>query len=289
MVSSQLHQSLNLLLLLIIGYFTANVHLSWMEIGTILFFTLFIEHLFLYVNPHRTFYFSYASLTTAVGVSVLVYASSLWIYFFIITLGLAQKHFLLLKEKHFFNPSNFALIMALFLFYDSSHIIAGQFGDEPLFAMIVFVLALSILVRVGRWLIPFLFVAFYLLLQYLLMVQYDPVMTFQEVYHRFFSVTFMLFIYFMLTDPQVTPAKWYEQVVFIFLVVFMATLLDRFLGFRVQHLFLALFFFSFFVHYDRFEKLSLRELKQVMTILFLIIVMLVTIEYQAPYYFEMNG
>ena len=141
----QLHQSLNLLLLLVIGSFTANVYLTWIDIICILCFTLFIEHLFLYLNPSRNFYVSYSALTTAVGVMVLVYASSLWIYFLIITLGLAQKHFLTLGSKHFFNPSNFALIMALLFFYEDARFVTGQFGDELLFSMVVFVLALSIL------------------------------------------------------------------------------------------------------------------------------------------------
>jgi hypothetical protein len=260
-----------------------------MNIVVIIGFTLFVEHLFLYLNKHRPFYFSYASLTTAVGVIVLIYAHSLWVYLIIITLGLAQKHFLLLKERHLFNPSNFALIVGLFLFYDESHMIAGQFGDELLFSMIVFVLALSILVRVGRFLIPFFFLFFYLSLQYLLIIPFDPVVTFQEIYHRFFSVTFMLFIYFMLTDPRVTPEKWQEQLIFIFVVVLVATLLDRYYGYRVQHLFMSLFFFSFWVHHRRFKSLSLQELKLVMIILFLVVVMLFVIQSQEPYYFEMNG
>ena len=288
-MSFQLHQSLNLLLLLIIASFTANVHLAWMDIVFIIAFTLFIEHLFIYFNTSREFYFSYSALTTAIGVTVLIYANSLWIYFLIITLGLAQKHFLTLDSKHFFNPSNFALIVGLVFFYEDAHLIAGQFGDELLLSMIVFVLALSVLVRVGRVLIPFLFLGFYLLFQYILVVQFDPSLTFQHVYHRFYSVTFMLFIYFMLTDPLVTPSKWEEQVMFIFLVVLAATLLDRFYGFRVQHLFMSLFFFSFFVHYRRYKKLSVQELKLVVTILFLIVGSLVYIEYQEPYYFEMNG
>lgn len=275
--------------MLFLGVTFSYVHLSWMNIVIILFFTLFVEHLFLYLNKERPFYFSYASLTTAVGVMVLIYANALWIYFVIITLGLAQKHFLLVKERHLFNPSNFALIVGLFLFYDDAHIIAGQFGDEVLFSMIVLVLAFSILVRVDRFLIPFLFLFFYLLLQYLLILPFDPVVTFQEIYHRFFSVTFMLFIYFMLTDPRVTPEKWEEQVIFIFLVVLAATLLDRYYGYRVQHLFMSLFFFSFWIHYRRFKSMSLRELKLVMTILFLVVVMLFVIQSQEPYYFEMNG
>ena len=285
----QLHQNLNLLLLLILGSVTAHISLSWMDIGLIIFFTLIIEHLFLYFNKSRSFYYSYSALSTAIGVVVLMYSTSLWIYLIVISLALAQKHFLNFKTRHLFNPSNFALIVALLLFYNDAHMISGQLGDEPLFAMVVFVIAMSILVRVKRWIIPLVFVLFYLSLQYFLVVLYDPVIFFEEVYHRFYSVTFMLFIYFMLTDPAVTPSKWQEQILFAFLVALLIALLDRFYGFRVQHLFMSVFFFSFFVNLIPFKMLSLTELKLAMIILFLVISSLVYIELQPPYYFEMNG
>lgn len=285
----QLHQNLNLLLLLILGSVTAHISLSWIDIGLIILFTLIVEHLFLYFNKSRSFYYSYSALSTAIGVVVLMYSTSLWIYLIVISLALAQKHFLNFKTRHLFNPSNFALIVALLLFYNDAHMISGQLGDEPLFAMVVFVIAMSILVRVKRWIIPLVFVLFYLSLQYFLVVLYDPVIFFEEVYHRFYSVTFMLFIYFMLTDPAVTPSKWQEQILFAFLVALLIALLDRFYGFRVQHLFMSVFFFSFFVNLIPFKMLSLTELKLAMIILFLVISSLVYIELQPPYYFEMNG
>ena len=285
----QLHQNLNLLLLLIIGSFFATIPLSWVDIGLIIIFTFFVEHLFLYFNKSRDFYLSYSAFSTAIGVVVLVYSTSLWIYFLIITLGLLQKHFLNIEQKHLFNPSNFALIMALLLFYDDAHIISGQLGDEPLFSMVVFVLAMSMLVRVQRWIVPIMFVFFYLFLQYVFIVSYDPVVFFEEIYYRFFSVTFMLFIYFMLTDPSVTPSSWRGQIVFVFLIVLFTTLLDRFYGYRVQHLFMSVFFFSFFVNLLPLKRLSLTQLKLAVIILFLVVSSLVYIELQAPYYFEMNG
>ena len=269
--------------------FSGYLALSWEQIVVIVLFALSIEHLFLYFNNQRSFYFSYASLSTAIGVIVLLYTSSLWIYLTVIGLGLAQKHFLTFQGKHLFNPSNFAVMMALLLFYQESHIITGQFGDEKLFSMVVFVLALSILVRVHRWLISLAFIIFYLLFEYLFVVSYDPVMTFEMITHRFYSVTFMLFIYFMLTDPRVTPSSYKEQVLFALLIALMISLLDRYFGYRVQHLFMSVFFFSFFVHYRMFKTLSSREIKYLVTILLFIIVMLVYIELQPPYYFEMNG
>ncbi len=285
----QLHQNLNLLLLAVVGSLFANIYISWSEIALIIIFTLSIEHLFLYFNKGRSFYFSYSGLSTAISAIVLMYSPNLWIYFIVITLGLAQKHFITFGGKQLFNPSNFALIMALLFFYRDSHIISGQLGDEPWLALIASVLAFAILVRANRWVISVAFIIAYLLLQYFLIIGYDPVILFEDIYHRFYSVTFILFIYFMLTDPPVTPSSYKEQILFAILVALMATLLDRYFGYRVQHLFMSVFFFSFFVHYRTFKTLSSREITYLVTIFCLMVGVLFYIELQPPYYFEMNG
>jgi len=267
----------------------AHIYLGWIEIVAILTFTVFIEHLFLYFNKSRDFYFSYSAFSTAIGVIVLMYSPHLWIYFLVITLGLAQKHFITFKGRQFFNPSNFALIMALLFFYKDAHIITGQFGDELWLSLVVSMVAIIILIRANRWIIPLAFILFYLLLQYWLVVGYDPVMLFEDIYHRLYSVTFILFIYFMLTDPPVTPSKWYEQIAFAFVVALMSTLLDRFYGFRVQHLFMSVFFFSLFVNLLKINSNRVPLLKLTVIILFFAIATLTVIEMQTPYYFEMEG
>ena len=285
----QLHQNINLFLLLVVGSFVAHIYLGWVDIVAILLFTFFIEHIFLYFNKRRDFYFSYSSFSTAIGVIVLMYSPHLWIYFVVIALGLFQKHYLVFEGKQFFNPSNFSLMMALLFFYKDAHIITGQFGDELWLAFVVSFLAIVILIRVNRWIIPLAFVLAYLLLQYFLVVLYDPVVIFEDIYHRFYSVTFILFIYFMLTDPPVTPSKWYWQIAFAFLVALMATLLDRWYGFRVQHLFMAVFLFSLFVNLLKVEREFIPLLKLSGIILFFVVAILIFIEIQPPYYFEMEG
>ena len=289
MIPLQLHQNINLFLLLIVGSFVSHIYLGWVEIVAILIFTIVTEHIFLYLNRDREFYLSYSSLSTAIGVIVLIYSPHLWIYFVVIALGLFQKHFITSHNHHFFNPSNFALIMALLFFYEDAHIISGQFGDERWFSLLVSSLALVILIRVNRWIIPIAFTVSYLLLQYLLIVEYDPVLLFEDVYHRLYSVTFVLFIYFMLTDPPVTPSKWYQQIAFAFLVALFSTLLDRFYGFRVQHLFMAVLFFSIFINLLRADREFIALLKLTAIILSFVMATLTYIEMQSPYYFEMEG
>jgi len=285
----QLHQFINLFALLLLGSWVASIHLAGIDITIILLYTLCLEHLFLYLNPRRGFYLSYASLSTAIGVIVLMYTPHLWIYLLVIGLGLAQKHFLLLDQRHLFNPSNFALIMALLFFYHEAHIISGQFGDALWLSLLVSFLAIIILIRSKRWVIPLAFILSYFLLEYVLVVRYDPVMIFEDIYHRLYSVTFVLFIYFMLTDPLVTPSLWRGQLLFAFGVALLATLLDRFYGFRVQHLFMSVFFISPLVTLCRAKFDGLTRVKLLGIILPVTVAILLTIEMQAPYYFEMNG
>ena len=106
------------------------------------------------------------------------------------------------------------------------------------------ILAVLMLIRVDRWVIPLGFSIIYCLSQYFLVVNVDPVMTIDELYKRFYSVSFILFIVFMLTDPKTTPEKYSFQLIFAFCIAMTATFLDVVNGFRVQHLFFSLAFFS---------------------------------------------
>jgi len=92
----------------------------------------------------------------------------------------------------------------------------------------------------------------------------------------------------MLTDPAVTPVKWQMQILFAFLVAFVSVLLDRVYGFRVQHLFMSVFLFSMFVPLFEIE-IRFKDFIKVVLILFLVMSVIMFIEIQEPYYFEMQG
>jgi len=285
----QLHQNLNLIFLLIVGSFVANIYLGWKEIIIILLFALAIEHLFLYLNPKRSFYLSYASLSTAVGVIILMYSTQLWLYFFAITAGLFQKHFMTIRGKHLFNPSNFSLMMVLLFFYQEAHIVMGQLGDAPWLVGVISLVAIVILIRVDRWVIPVVFVVAYLWLEYLLVVGYDPTILLEDIYERLYAATFVLFIYFMLTDPPVTPDSRRMQILYGIVIALIASGMDRYFGYRVQHLFIAVFLLSPFVSLYQMDSEGSTRFKQLLIILLLTVGVVASIQMQAPYYFEMDG
>ncbi len=291
-VHIQLQQAISLFALLFLAKQTAFVYLSWLDIIGLLGFTLAIATSQLYMAHGKVDFVPFSSLTTAMGVILMMASPQLWIYSVVIALGLLQKQWLSFDGRHFFNPSNVALMLGLFLFYDDAHMVLGQLGDSLWLKAIVVLVALAMLVRVQRWIIPLVFIGAYLVLQMLWVVRFDPVLTFEMISHRFYAVSFILFIVFMLTDPKTTPSIAWQQVLFACILALIAVGLDRYYGFRVQHLFMALFLLSVFVPLlvtwwsgkQRGKLLLLTVMLGMVTCS-----MVAYIESKPPYYFDMGS
>ena len=286
----QLQQFLTLLIVWGIGEVTAHVYLSWMAVVGWILYSALIEHALIFSRHGKITYFSFSALSTALGVVLMLVASSGWIYGVVLLLALAQKHWITVASRHFFNPSNFALIMGMLLFYDQAHVVLGQMGDARWLGMVVVVFAVGILIRVARWQIPLVFVVSYLVLEYYVLVGYDPVLTFETIWERLYSVAFIIFIAFMLTDPRTTPSRPWQQVFFGMTVALLATLLDRWHGFRVQHLFMVLFVLSPMVpilEISLHDRTRIILIASLLTLMALGVVMI--IESRPPFYFAMDG
>lgn len=210
----------------------------------------------------------------------------------VIAMGLLQKHFLVYNGRHFFNPSNFALLMALLLFYDQAHMVLGQLGDDLWVRAFVLLIAALILWRVERWVISVIFCLAYLFFEYFLIIRYDPVLIVDDLLDRFVSVSFIVFITFMLTDPRTTPKQFTRQILFAICIAFVAALLDATQGFRVQHLFLSLAFCTPWVVFLALWKSwsNRSSLVSIMTVIMLFVISaILLIESKPPYYFSMDG
>jgi len=290
MPNLQLQQLINLLFLLMLGYFTANIYLSWFALIYILLFTVLVEHSLIFFKEKNISYFAYSSVTTAIGVMLMMVSTQHWIYYVVIAFALLQKHFLFLNTKHIFNPSNFALIMALLFFYNEAHIALGQLGNDVWLLYFVIFMGVLILWQAERWSISVIFVLSYLCLQYVFIVSSDPLIIFEDIYERFYSISFIVFILFMLTDPRTTPTKVWQQGIFAFFIALMATAMDYYYGFRVQHLFMTLFVVSAFYGLFISQNLSASKDKVKILILFILVLsVIIFIQIQEPYYFEMDG
>jgi Na+-translocating ferredoxin:NAD+ oxidoreductase RnfD subunit len=287
----QLQQLVNLFLLLLIGKYTNHLYLGWGMIFSLLFLVYMIDYVLYRLADKALHILSFSSFTTAIGMMLMMVTTQYYIYCLVLFFALFQKHFLQYKTRHFFNPSNFALITALLFFYDDAHIVLGQLGHNIWSIWVVIAIGILILYRVKRWILPLSFVLSYLVLQYFVIVNTDPVIMMEDIYHRFYSVSFVVFVLFMLTDPRTTPTKLWHQIVFAMGISSFATYLDYMNGFRVQHLFIVLFVCSpWVVLVEEYKKtLDKKVLILVtLTIIFLALSVIIYIEMQPPYYFEMD-
>ena len=290
-IHPQKQQLLTLLLILVIAKVSANIYLSWGDIGIILSSTVIVEHFLVYLRERKLGYFSYSALSTSVGVIVMMVSTNLWLYIMVISLGILQKNILKINGKHIYNPSNFSINLGLVLFYDQMHIVMGQLGDSLWFGITAVIVGYMILVRINRWVIPLVFALSYLLFEYLLIVSYDPVLIMDTLYHRFYSVSFLLFVLFMTTDPATTPSPLPRQVLFGVSVAFVSVLLDRYYGLRAQHIFMALFAISslspLYLLSAKRDILKLSIISAIM--LSLSLGAIINIAKRPPYHYEMEG
>ena len=287
----QLQQLINLVFLLFLGKYVAHISLGWQEIFGILLFTFALEHLFYYIRYKKIDFISFSSLTTAIGVILMMYTTQYGIYMIVLFFALLQKQFLHYNNHHFFNPSNFALIFGLFFFYEDAHLVLGQLGHNLWLSIAVLLAALAILYRVNRWIVPLGFTLSYFVFQYFIVVSTDPVVTLEDIYYRFYSVSFVVFIVFMLTDPKTTPSKFFSQALFSFAIALGSSMLDYYYGFRVQHLFMVLFFLTpWSVILENYQTVSNKKalLLKGSTIIVLALGAIIYIQIHPPYYFEMD-
>ncbi len=289
MIHPQFQQLITLLILFGAGKWTAHIYPSFLLALSVLFWSILVEYALVRFQYGGLKYIPFSAGSTAMGVLLMMATPHGWIYGAAITLALLQKHIIRVHKHHFFNPSNFAVIMALLLFYSQAHVVLGQLGEAWWMRGLVIVLAGAILVRVERWIIPFAFVAGYLAAEYVWVVGYDPVVTFEAIYERFYSVSLVVFVAFMLTDPRTTPVLHWQQGLFGLLVAMIATGLDRWYGFRVQHLFMALFILSPWVPWLQEKGKESRLLWWGALLSFVAIGVIILIENRPPYYFEMEG
>ncbi len=288
-VHPQLQQCLTLAILFVLGKLSAHIHVGWMQaIGMVLWAGL-IEHGGYRIRFRTHAFVAYSACSTAIGV-MLMLAAPPWIYLAVIALALLQKHAVRVDGTHFFNPSNFALIAGMVFFYYQAHPIRGQLGSDLWIMAVLAVLAIWILVRVDRWVIPIVFSISYLGLEYAWVVGFDPTMVFEDVYRRFYAVSFVVFVLFMLTDPRTTPVARWAQICFGILVAVVGAGLDHGYGFRVQHLFMALFVLSPWVPLLHAGIGARRKVFFASVALFLLAIgAIIFIESQPPYYYEMTG
>ena len=277
----QFQQLINLLLLLVLGFLNNTLQTSWFTIIALMLFSGALE---LFIK--KELYIPYSAFITALGVVLMVGWLKWYIPYIIIALAILQKHFLKISNSHIFNPSNFALVIAIFLFYPKALPIVGELGKESFIVYIVIFIGSLILIRVNRYLITLSFLIVYTILNYLVISKIDPTWSFEHYISMLYSTSFIVYIFFMLTDPITTPAKALYQLLFGAFCAILIILLNYFIGIRVWNQFLALFLSSI-LFIPLYKNIPTKDYIKFIITLILSLFIVAQISHKAPIYFSM--
>lgn len=118
-------------------------------------------------------------------------------------LAISSKFLLRIKGKHLFNPANFGIIAAI-LFTQDGWISPGQWGSSVILLFIIGALGSIVLLRVERLDTTLIFLLVFVGLEYVRTILYLG-WSLDVLLHRFTNGSFLLFAFFMITDPKTTP------------------------------------------------------------------------------------
>jgi Na+-transporting NADH:ubiquinone oxidoreductase subunit NqrB len=160
---------------------------------------LIADRLFASENPSIR-----SALITAISLCALLRAGSVSTMVIAAAASILSKFLFRYRGKHFFNPSNFGIILVLILTSDA-WVSPGQWGNELWFVLLFFATGGMVVQKVGRWDTTGAFLGGYALLEFLRnqWLGWTP-----DVFvHKMMSGSLLLFSFFMITDPRAIPDR----------------------------------------------------------------------------------
>lgn len=195
------YQILFLGLFLFLGVSTRDWSLQGDLLLVIVASCLLTQGLFCFLNKHPLSSFK-SALITALSLCLLLRANDYTTMALAASLAISSKFLFYYQDKHFFNPANFGIIMALLLTNDA-WVSPGQWGSDGWYLLLFFGLGGLILGKVGRWETSVTFLVSYGLLE---AVRHLYLGWSWDVWqHQFMSGSLLLFAFFMISDPRSTP------------------------------------------------------------------------------------
>jgi len=145
-----------------------------------------------------------SALITSLGLSILVQANHWYLYILIAFIAIGGKFLFRFRKKHFINPANFGIIAAILL-TDQVWISPGQWGNVAILFFIIGCLGFIITYKVNRIDLSAIFLLSFFSLEFFYQVIYLQ-WPLDHLLQGFTNGGFLLFTFFMITDPVSTPA-----------------------------------------------------------------------------------
>ena len=160
---------------------------------------------------------------SGISAGILVRSPLLWPYFLVSLVSITSKYVLRFKGRHIWNPTNFGVVAMLLLAPDVVAGLSVQWGNNLLPMVFVWMFGSVILYTVGRLHITVTYVVAFLCLA-AVRAWYTGHPVLSEV-APITGPMYQLFIFFMVTDPRTTVGSTLGQVVTVFAVALVETVL----------------------------------------------------------------
>ncbi len=166
-----------------------------------------------------------SALITALGLSLLLHTSSLWIASLAGVIAISSKFFIRFQGKHIFNPANFGIILTV-LFTNQAWVSPGQWGSDIILIYFFGAAALMVLLKVGRIDTSIAFLGTLLALEAGRTIFYLG-WGWDVLFHSFSNGSLLLFTFFMITDPVTTPKNKKARIIWASGIAILAFILSQ--------------------------------------------------------------
>ncbi len=139
---------------------------------------------------------------TGISVGILIRSPYVWPYALCSLISITSKYVLRVKGRHIWNPSNFGIVMMVFLYFKDVATLSIQWDNSHFPMLVIWALGSFIISRLKRFHICLTYALCFIALSGL-----RAAITGQEFWGEVAPITgpmYQLFIFFMITDPKTT-------------------------------------------------------------------------------------
>jgi Na+-transporting NADH:ubiquinone oxidoreductase subunit NqrB len=154
-------------------------------------------------------------LITSLSLTLLLRTDAIWLAAIAATLAIGSKFILRYRDKHIFNPANFALV-SLMIISDHAWVSSGQWGSAAIGAFVLACMGFLVLTRAKRAETTIAFIIFYGALLFGRAFWLDDPISIPL--HQMQNGALLIFAFFMISDPKTTPNSATGRVLFAALV-----------------------------------------------------------------------
>lgn len=209
-------------LILLIGHFSFGILESWtrtlLAIGVSICTELVLGRMVAGKWPNVA-----SAYISGISIGILLRSPAFWPYALCAVIAITSKYVVRYRNRHLWNPSNFAICVMIFLAADTVATLSIQWGNNLWAMLVIWSLGSAILWRLRR---------FHICATYVLSFLFFAALRSRMVGDPFLSEVspitgpeYQLFIFFMITDPKTTVRSRWGQCAVAFCVAAMEMVL----------------------------------------------------------------